>query len=177
MMISHYQHLMREEGEDWTKQMIIRGSTRTLGAGSNDGVDGGLGFGAARIGAGRAWQRDFATSCRRGFGRPDYFDFCSIKFVTPALFWRFGKPIGDKIIAERKARERAVERGLVAQDPDRHLFDDLLSGVDLDGAPMNGEAAKRDGGDMDHAPFDETPTDDNSHVEAPTTKMAPPNAD
>jgi len=57
--------------------------------------------------------------------------------VTPALFWKFGKPVGAKAIREREAHKRAVERGLLADDPDRNLFDhDLLEGVDFDG-PIN----------------------------------------
>jgi hypothetical protein len=54
--------------------------------------------------------------------------------VTPALFWKFGKPVGDKAIAEREAHKRAVESGRLPEDPDAHLFDnDLLVGVNLDG--------------------------------------------
>jgi len=57
--------------------------------------------------------------------------------VTPALFWKFGKPFGDKAIAEREAHKRAVASGRLPEDPDAHLFDhDLLEGVNLDG-PIN----------------------------------------
>lgn len=57
--------------------------------------------------------------------------------VTPALFWKFGKPVGEKAIAEREAHKRAVASGRLPEDPDAHLFDhDLLEGVNLDG-PIN----------------------------------------
>ena len=178
MMISHYQHLMREEGEDWTKGMIVRGSLERLVPVLMTALTAGLALvpiALAQGAPGKEILQPLAVVVLGGLITSTLLD----QVVTPALFWRFGKPIGDKIIAERNAHDRAVERGLIAEDPDRHLFDDLLSGVDLDGAPLNGEAAKRDGGDMDHAPFDET-TDGNgtnSHVEAPATKTAPPNAD
>jgi hypothetical protein len=74
--------------------------------------------------------------------------------VTPALFWRFGKPVGDKIIAEREAHKRAMDRGLVPQDPDLHLFDDLLYGADLDGEVNNGEGGTEARGGTDISPFD-----------------------
>ena len=176
MMISHYQHLMREEGEGWNKEMIVRGSLERLVPVLMTALTAGLALvplALAQGAPGKEILQPLAVVVLGGLITSTLLD----QVVTPALFWRFGKPIGDKIIAERNAHDRAVARGLIAEDPDRHLFDDLLSGVDLDGAPMNGEAAKRDGGDMDHAPFDETPTDGNSHVEAPTTKTAPPNAD
>jgi len=67
--------------------------------------------------------------------------------VTPALFWRFGKPVGDKIIAQREHHKLALERGLVATDPDLHLFTSLLDGVDLDGKESDGEGS-------DVSPFD-----------------------
>ena len=51
-------------------------------------------------------------------------------------------------LSERNAHKRALDRGLVPQDPDLHLFTDLLDGVNLDGE--TGE-----GSDSDASPFDE----------------------
>jgi len=59
------------------------------------------------------------------------------QIVTPALFWKFGKPLGDKAIAEREAHQRAAAAGVLPPDPDAHLFDnDLLVGVVKD-TPSN----------------------------------------
>ncbi len=182
MMISHYQHLMREEGEGWTKQMIVRGSLERLVPVLMTALTAGLALvplALAKGAPGKEILQPLAVVVLGGLITSTLLD----QVVTPALFWRFGKPIGDKIIAERNAHERAVERGLIAEDPDRHLFDDLLSGVDLDSAPLNGEsseAQKRDSDDIDHVPLDEVATDGdgiNSHAEAPTTKTVPPNSD
>lgn len=70
--------------------------------------------------------------------------------VTPALFWKFGKPVGDKAIAEREAHKRAVASGRLPEDQDAHLFDhDLLEGANLDG-PINEQSVNG------HSPNDTT---------------------
>ncbi len=133
MMISHYQHLMKEEGEDWTKHMIIRGSLERLVPVMMTALTAGLALVPLSIAAGAPGKEilhPLAVVVLGGLITSTLLD----QVVTPALFWKYGKPVGDKAIAERESHKMAVERGLLPRDPDAHLFDDLLQGVDLDGA-------------------------------------------
>ena len=133
MMISHYQHLMKEEGEEWTEQMIIRGSLERLVPVMMTALTAGLALIPLAIAAGAPGKeilQPLAVVVLGGLITSTLLD----QVVTPALFWKYGKPVGDKAIAERESHKRAVERGLLPQDPDAHLFDDLLQGVNLDGA-------------------------------------------
>ncbi len=153
MMISHYQHLMREEGEDWTTHMIIRGSLERLVPVLMTALTAGLALvplAVAQGAPGKEILQPLAVVVLGGLITSTLLD----QVVTPALFWRFGKPVGDKIIAERNARKRAIERGLLPEDPDLHLFDSLLDGVDLDGEALPSQ--RRDSGDVDAAPFAES---------------------
>ena len=133
MMISHYQHLMRHENEDWTKEMIIRGSLERLVPVMMTALTAGLALVPLAIAAGAPGKEilhPLAVVVLGGLLTSTLLD----QVVTPALFWKFGKPVGDKAIAERESHKMAVARGLLPRDPDAHLFDDLLHGVNLDGA-------------------------------------------
>ena len=136
MMISHYIHLMKEEGENWTEHMIIRGSLERLVPVLMTALTAGLALIplAISVGApGREILQPLAVVVLGGLITSTLLD----QLVTPALFWKYGKPVGDKAIREREAHKKAVERGLLPEDPDRHLFDyDLLEGVNLD-APIS----------------------------------------
>lgn len=158
MMISHYQHLMKEEGEDWTEHMIIRGSLERLVPVMMTALTAGLALvplAISRGAPGKEILQPLAVVVLGGLITSTLLD----QVVTPALFWRFGKPVGDKAIAEREAHKKALELGVLAPDPDLHLFDhDLIRRVSNGSAPDTG---KRKNGSSD-APITMA-TDKKSH--------------
>ncbi|MEJ7698886.1 MAG: efflux RND transporter permease subunit [Pyrinomonadaceae bacterium] len=100
MMISHYLHLMREEGEDFTEQMIIRGSLERLVPVLMTALTAGLSlipFVLAADAPGKEILHPLAVVVLGGILTSTLLD----QIVTPAVFYKFGKPVADKIIAGR----------------------------------------------------------------------------
>ncbi len=103
MMISHYLHLMREEGEDFTEEMIIRGSLERLVPVMMTALTAGLSlipFILAADAPGKEILHPLAVVVLGGILTSTLLD----QVVTPAVFCRFGKPIAEKIIAAREGR-------------------------------------------------------------------------
>jgi Cu/Ag efflux pump CusA len=103
MMISHYLHLMREEGEDFTEEMIIRGSLERLVPVIMTALTAGLSlipFVLAADAPGKEILHPLAVVVLGGILTSTLLD----QIVTPAVFYKFGKPAADKIIAEREGR-------------------------------------------------------------------------
>ncbi|HXG86169.1 MAG TPA: efflux RND transporter permease subunit [Pyrinomonadaceae bacterium] len=101
MMISHYLHLMREEGEDFTEEMIIRGSLERLVPVMMTALTAGLSlipFVLAADAPGKEILHPLAVVVLGGILTSTLLD----QMVTPAVFFKFGKPAADKIIAERE---------------------------------------------------------------------------
>jgi CzcA family heavy metal efflux pump len=101
MMISHYLHLMREEGEGFTEHMIIRGSLERLVPVLMTALTAGLSLIPLALSSGQPGKeilQPLAVVVLGGILTSTALD----QIVTPAIFYKFGKPIADKVFAEKK---------------------------------------------------------------------------
>lgn len=107
MMISHYLHLVREEGEDFDRKMIIRGSLERLVPVLMTALTAGLALIPLALSKGQPGKEilyPVATVVLGGLLTTTLINMV----VTPAVFWLFGRPAAEAAIRERKASRRAV---------------------------------------------------------------------
>jgi CzcA family heavy metal efflux pump len=105
LMVSHYIHLMTEERQPWSKELIIRGSQERVAPVLMTAVTAGLGLIPLVLSKGEPGKEilyPVAVVILGGLITSTLLDF----FVTPAIFYRFGKTA-----AERLAQEHAAKRG------------------------------------------------------------------
>lgn len=104
MMISHYIHLMREEGESFTKSMIIRGSLERLVPVLMTAFSAILALTPllfAKDQPGKEILHPVAVVIVGGLLSSTLLDI----FVTPAIFYRFGRKSAERLLAKNNTNK------------------------------------------------------------------------
>jgi len=104
MMISHYFHLMKEEGEKFSKEMVIRGSLERLVPVLMTAFSAILALSPlllAKDQPGKEILHPVAIVIVGGLLSSTLLDI----FVTPAIFYRFGKKSAERLINKEDAKD------------------------------------------------------------------------
>ncbi|CAN5616480.1 efflux RND transporter permease subunit [soil metagenome] len=108
MMISHYLHLMKEEGETFNKEMIIRGSLERLVPVLMTASVAGLGLIPLILSAGEPGKEilfPVAVVIFGGLISSTLLDMV----ITPAVFYKFGKKASERYITESNKKDILAE--------------------------------------------------------------------
>lgn len=103
LLLNHYLHLVRHEGESWTKEMIVRGGLERLAPVLMTALTSGIGLVPLVLASGEPGKEilyPIATVILGGLVSSTLLDF----FVHPALFWLFGMKEAERVVSEEKGQ-------------------------------------------------------------------------
>jgi CzcA family heavy metal efflux pump len=112
LLLNHYLHLVKHEGEGWTKEMIVRAGLERLAPVFMTALTSGIGLVPLVLAAeepGKEILYPVATVILGGLISSTLLDF----FVHPALFWLFGLKSAARVVGESQAEISLVEPGEV----------------------------------------------------------------
>ena len=99
LLLNHYLHLVKYEGETWSKQMIVRAGLERLAPVLMTALTSGIGLVPLVLAAGEPGKEilyPVATVILGGLLSSTLLDF----FVHPALFWLFGLHEAQRVVNE-----------------------------------------------------------------------------
>ena len=108
LLINHYLHLVRYEGETWTKAMVIRAGQERLAPVLMTALTSGIGLIPLALAAGEPGKEilyPVATVIIGGLITSTLLEF----LVRPALFWKFGLGAAQAAVLAQQAKIELVE--------------------------------------------------------------------
>jgi HME family heavy-metal exporter len=111
LLLDHYLHLVKYEGETWSQQMMIRAGQERLAPVLMTALTAGIGLVPLAMAAGQPGKEilyPVATVIIGGLISSTLLEF----FVRPALFWTIGRKAGQHIVEQHHAEIELVEAEL-----------------------------------------------------------------
>ncbi len=108
LLLNHYLHLVKYEGEDWTKPMIVRAGLERLAPVLMTALTSGIGLVPLVLSPGEPGKEilyPVATVILGGLISSTLLDF----FVHPALFWLFGLKEARRVVNESRSEVALVD--------------------------------------------------------------------
>ncbi len=108
LLLNHYLHLVKYEGETWTKEMIVRAGLERLAPVLMTALTAGIGLIPLVLAAdqpGKEILYPVATVILGGVISSTLLDF----FVHPALFWLFGLNAAERVVTESRVAVQLTE--------------------------------------------------------------------
>ena len=99
LLLNHYLHLVKYEGESWTKEMMVRAGQERLAPVLMTALTSGIGLLPLALAAGESGKEvlyPVATVIIGGLLSSTLLEF----IVRPALFWTFGRNTGRRLVRE-----------------------------------------------------------------------------
>ena len=110
LLINHYLHLVRFEGESWTRDMVVRAGKDRMAPVLMTALTTGLGLTPLALAAGEAGKEilyPVATVILGCLITSTLLEF----LVRPALFWTLGLEAANRVVKTGRADVRLVQQG------------------------------------------------------------------
>jgi Cu/Ag efflux pump CusA len=107
LLLDHYLHLVKYEGETWSKRMLIRAGQERVAPVMMTALTAALGLVPLALAAGQPGKEllyPIATVVIGGLFTSTLLEF----FVRPALFWTFGRKAAEKVVSQTRSETAAL---------------------------------------------------------------------
>ena len=107
LLLNHYLHLVKHEGESWSKEMMVRAGQERLAPVLMTALTSGIGLLPLALAAGEPGKEvlyPIATVIIGGLITSTMLEF----IVRPALFWTFGRKSGERLVEESRTEAALI---------------------------------------------------------------------